>query len=79
LFYREFCFHRFQPQAPRPREPPRDARSANNNRNAKKGSPNPPDNKQKEHDNKRVNKQVNNSIFLYNKLFYIYRRKNINL
>lgn len=55
---------RFQTPAARFQEPRRDVRSGNNNIKAKKApsSSNGPDNKQKQHDNKRVNNQANNGV-----------------
>ncbi|CAF4744511.1 unnamed protein product [Rotaria sp. Silwood1] len=49
----------FQMPAARFQEPRRDVRSANNNIKARKVTSNVPDNKQKQHDNKRVNNQPN--------------------
>lgn len=76
---------RFQTPAARFQEPRRDVRSGNNNIKAKKApssSSNGPDNKQKQHDNKRVNNQANNGVrvkslsSMINTIFF--RRKNIN-
>ncbi len=56
-------FFRFQTPAARFQEPRRDVRSANNNNiKARKVPSNGPDNKQKQHDNKRVNNQPNNGV-----------------
>jgi hypothetical protein len=56
-------FSRFQTPAARFQEPRRDVRSANNNNiKARKVPSNGPDNKQKQHDNKRVNNQPNNGV-----------------
>ena len=55
---------RFQTPAARFQEPRRDVRSGNNNNIKAKKAPssNGPDNKQKQHDNKRVNNQANNGV-----------------
>jgi hypothetical protein len=59
---RKICYFRFQTPATRFQEPRRDVRSGNNNIRGKKAPPNAPDNKQKQHDNKRVNNQQNNGV-----------------
>ena len=56
-----FCIS-FQTPAARFQELRRDIRSANNNVKSKKSSLNVPENKQKQHDNKRVNNQQNNGV-----------------
>lgn len=57
-----FCW-RFQTPAARFQEPRRDVRSANNNNiKGKKGPASGPENKQKQHDNKRVNNQPNSGV-----------------
>lgn len=60
-----FSFLRFQTPAARFQEARRDVRSTNNNNNnpkARKVPSNGSDNKQKQHDNKRVNNQPNNGV-----------------
>ena len=60
---------RFQTPAARFQEPRRDMRSTNNSHlKGRKAAPasNGPDNKQKQHDNKRVNNQANSGVsFVY--------------
>ena len=53
---------RFQTPAARFQEARRDVRSTNSNAKARKAPSNVPDNKQKQHDNKRVNSQANNGV-----------------
>jgi hypothetical protein len=66
LIKRKSFISRFQTPAARFQEPRRDVRSTNNNNNnnmkARKIPSNGPDNKQKQHDNKRVNNQPNNGV-----------------
>ena len=55
-------YFRFQAPAARFQEARRDVRATNNSTKARKAPSNGPDNKQKQHDNKRVNNQPNNGV-----------------
>ncbi|CAF1005164.1 unnamed protein product [Adineta ricciae] len=64
----------FQTPAARFQEVRRDVKSSNNNAKARKAPSNGPDNKQKQHDNKRVNNQPTNGVREPCSTFILYKK-----